>query len=282
MSLVSHAERGTLAGVEAPLLIFLHAPKTGGTTMMRIIERQYPAGSVLGRYDSSDGAELANLPPDELERLRAVGGHFRFGAHDFIARDTVYVTMLRDPVARVISHYHFVRQRPEHDQYQAATALSLRDFVRSSGSAEPNNDQTRLLAGGMSDDHPTPDDMLAAARRNLRDGVAVVGLTEEFDRSLLLMRREFGWDRPFYLRENVTRGRAHRGVISAETRRMIEDFNALDRALYEEARTLFEAGLRRQDAGFQRELAQFRGLNTLYGLGQRVRRAGSVAGRITT
>ncbi|HVX30184.1 MAG TPA: hypothetical protein VHA53_06860, partial [Nitrolancea sp.] len=129
----------------APVVIFLHAPKTGGTTLVRIIERQSAPGSVLNLYDSSYGEELAAYPPEEIERIRAIAGHFYFGVHRFIARPSVYITVLRDPVARVISHYHFVRCSPGHYLYDAANELSLSEFVVACGPDEPNNDQTRLL-----------------------------------------------------------------------------------------------------------------------------------------
>jgi hypothetical protein len=257
-----------------PVVIFLHAPKTGGTTLVRIIERQFASGSVLNLYDSSYGEELAAYPADEIHRLRAVVGHFYFGVHAFIPRPSFYITLLRDPVDRVISHYHFVRREPGHYLHQAANELSLREFVVACGADEPNNDQTRLLAGRYQAEGNAPcaGDMLAAAKRNLREHIAVVGLTEEFDRSLLLMRRTFGWGKPFYVRENVTKKLSRRELVSPETRSVIQDYNALDQEIYDDARSLFKERVRGQDASFQHELNRFRKLNSLYVLTSNLRR----------
>lgn len=267
-----------------PVVIFLHAPKTGGTTLVRIIERQCTPGSVLTLYDSSYGEELAAYPAEEIDRVRAIAGHFYFGVHTFIARPSVYITLLRDPVDRVISHYHFVRRSPGHYLYDAANELSLSEFVVACGADEPNNDQTRLLAGRYQAEGtpPNADDMLAVARRNLREHVAVVGTTEEFDRALLLMRRTFGWGRPFYVRENVSKKQSRSDAISAETRRVIENYNALDLALYEEARTLAAERVREQDASFQRELFVFRRLNSAYALACHLQRLTNLNVRIGT
>ena len=268
----------------APVVIFLHAPKTGGTTLVRIIERQCAPGSVLSLYDSSYGEELAAYPAEEIDRVRAIAGHFYFGVHQFIARPSTYITLLRDPVARVISHYHFVRRSPGHYLYAAANELSLSEFVVACGADEPNNDQTRLLAGPYQTEGTSPnaDNMLAAARRNLREHVAVVGTTEEFDRSLLLMRRTFGWGRPFYVRENVSKKPERSEAISPDTRRVIETYNALDIDLYEEARTLLEERLREQDAAVQPELFVFRGLNSAYALASHLQRLTNLSVRIGT
>jgi hypothetical protein len=257
-----------------PVVIFLHAPKTGGTTLVRIIERQCASGSVLSLYDSSYGEELAAYPSDQIRHLRAVVGHFYFGVHAFIPRPSLYIILLRDPVDRVISHYHFVRREPGHYLHQAANELSLSEFVVACGVDEPNNDQTRLLAGRYQAEGNAPcaDDMLAAAKQNLREHVAVAGLTEEFDRSLLLMRRTFGWGTPFYVRENVTKKSLRREVVSPETRRVIEEYNALDQEIYDDARSLFKERVRGQDASFQPELSRFRKLNSLYALTSNLRR----------
>jgi hypothetical protein len=47
--------------------------------------------------------------------------------------------------------------------------------------------------------------LLGAAKEHLRDRFAVVGLTEDFDRSALLTKHAFGWHTPFYVKENVGR-----------------------------------------------------------------------------
>src|SRR5438552_2491662 len=106
-------------------LIFLHIPRTAGTTFVRILERQYGAGAVLDLYDSTVGDRVAALTSGDMEHLRVVAGHFSFGAHRHLPGSCRYVTFLRDPVERVVSHYYFVRRQPEHYLHPAASTLSL-------------------------------------------------------------------------------------------------------------------------------------------------------------
>src|SRR3989442_9425283 len=129
------------------MIIFLHVPKTAGTTLARILERQYGARAILRLYQSSYGQELAAIPATQLELLRVVMGNFSFEPHQFLAGPSRYITILREPIDRVISHYYFVRRDPTHYLYETSQRLSLRDFVVACGRDEPNNDQTRLLAG---------------------------------------------------------------------------------------------------------------------------------------
>jgi hypothetical protein len=224
------------------MLIFVHLPKTAGTTLARIIERNYGSAAVLSLYGSSTGEELATMSAAALAQFRAVMGHFSFGAHRFLPTPSPYITMLREPVDRVISHYYFVRRQPEHYLYDTARRLTLRDFVVECGTEEPNNDQTRLLAGhcGPVRSRALDDEMLVTAKRNLRDHVVVTGISEHFDESVVLMKRRLGWRTPFYSSENVSSGRPPRGQIDVETLQVVEAYNQLDLDLYRHARSLLE------------------------------------------
>jgi len=245
------------------ILVFLHIPKTAGSTLVGVLEREYGPGAVLDLYDSTFGDEVAALTPEEIGRTRVVAGHFYFGVHERLPGPCHYVTFLRDPVERVVSHYGFVQRQPEHYLHEAASTLSLREYVRSCGRAEPNNDQTRLLAGRKlaSSDGGSSRAMLPVAKRNL-DRHAVVGLTEAFDASLLLMRRIFGWGLPFYVSRNIgDRGK----VVDPDTRELILTHNDLDAELNRYGRERFENEIRELGDAFARELRVFRVLNRVYG-----------------
>src|SRR5439155_16537110 len=125
------------------------------------------------------------------------------------------------------------------------------------------NDQTRLLAGKdyASRSGACSHEMLAAAKRNLRDHFAVVGLTEDFDRSLILMKRVLGWSYPFYIRQNVNHRRPQKEDIPGETLRVIQAYNELDCELYRYGKELFQEQIRDQAAAFERELRMFKKLN---------------------
>jgi Sulfotransferase family len=202
-----------------PLIIFLHLPKAAGSTLAHIIQRQYDSTSILPLYESMLGEELAAIPQSQMDRLRIVTGHLYFGVHTFSSRPCTYITMLREPIDRVISHYYFVRHDPSNYLYDLARTMSLKEFVESRGRQEPNNDQTRLLAGpcDMASFGICTDEMLDIAKRNLAQHCAVIGITEEFDRSLLLMKQILGWRTPFYIKQNISRHRLRKESIPLET-----------------------------------------------------------------
>ena len=128
-----------------------------------------------------------------------------------------YITMLREPVARVVSTYHHVLDHPRHWFHDEAVGndMGLEEFVEAiAGPAD--NLQTRLLAGRVEGELVTRADgsvavtplgaeALEEARANL-DRFLVVGLTERFDESFILVRRALGWRLPMYATRNAARG----------------------------------------------------------------------------
>jgi hypothetical protein len=250
-----------------PLIIFLHLPKTAGTTLAHIIERQYDSIAILPLYESMFGEELAAIPQKQMDRLRIVTGHLYFGAHAFSSRPGTYITMLREPIDRVISHYYFVRHDPSNYLYDLARKMSLKEFVESCDRQEPNNDQTRLLAGkcNAASFGTCSGEMLEIAKRHLAEYFSVVGVTEEFDRSLILMKRILGWRNPFYRKQNVNEHRLRKENIPPETLRVIQAYNELDIELYRNARELFRKQVCLQGDSFDLETQIFRTLNASCG-----------------
>ncbi len=95
--------------MEQRALIFLHIPKTAGTTLNRIIEWQYNPLSIftMDPYRIRATPErLKQLPEARRRRLRMVRGHFYYGVHEYLPQGSTYITMLREPVARFLSSYY--------------------------------------------------------------------------------------------------------------------------------------------------------------------------------
>jgi hypothetical protein len=108
--------------------------------------------------------------------------------------------------------------------------ITLAQFVRDEQFAEVHNLQTRILAGANAS--ASPRELLDSALANLRDRMAVVGVSERLDETLLACRAIFGWRRLVYRRVNVTSRRPRLGAIDPETIATIERANSLDRTLY--------------------------------------------------
>lgn len=255
---------------QRPTDIFIHIPKTAGTTLMRIMERSYPRQRIYRSRDAHFVSidHFAGLPQAQRQSYDLLSGHMPYGVHPHVPRPYRYFTMLRDPVERVISYFYFIRTHPEHYLHEQVNAaeMSLETFVRRRQSIMVDNLQTRFVSGAWVEPiyGACDAETLARAQENLRDNIVLVGLTERFDESLLLLRRRLGWRNIYYTRHNVTQRRPSRDQLPASAIAAIAADNQLDAALYAYAETLFAAQIAAYGDTFAADLARFRALNKLF------------------
>jgi hypothetical protein len=251
------------------VLIFLHIPKAAGSTLHRIIEKQYEPSTIFtipSFYSSKE--EFRQAAEFQLKEIKVLKGHMFFGLHEVLPNPSTYITFLRDPVERIISHYYYVLQNPIHYLYKDVKAnnMSLKEYAGSGLSLELDNGQTRFIAGFNFLDHsqPASQEMLEVAKQNLKSHFAVVGIVEEFNKSLITLRKRFDWKTPFYVKENTTKNRLKKKIISKDTLEVIKKYNELDIELYRYAKDIFEDLVNQQDASFEREIKVFNLLNGVY------------------
>src|SRR4051812_32468620 len=101
-----------------PQAVLVHLQKTAGATLRAVFIAEYGREAVLnlvGTRRESDALLAAyRASEDEQRRVRAVMGHFLDRDYDF-GPDAHYVTMLRDPVQRVVSmYYHLQKTGSDH------------------------------------------------------------------------------------------------------------------------------------------------------------------------
>lgn len=225
-------------------LIFLHIPKTAGTTLNRIIERQYNPLSIFTVDPHRIRATVARFktfPEPRRRRFRVVRGHLLFGIHEFLPQGATYITFVREPAARLLSSYYFILRRPLHPLHRKLKKerLAVEDLIRLT--PERQNLQCRFISGigtgGVCDER-----VLEIAKENLSRSFRVVGLAERFQESLLLMMASFGWKVPFYENRKVAKSRPAMdpNVINA-----IREHNRFDLELYNFSKQLFEENLRK-------------------------------------
>ena len=250
-------------------VIFLHIPKAAGSTLHRIIERQYKLSAIFtidGSRAQKSIDEFKSLPEAQRKKIKVLKGHMMFGLHEFLPQPSTYITILRDPVDRIISHYYYALQcGPKHYLYNAITSqhMSLKDFICSGISSELNNGQTRLLSGvegvgTITGFGQRSTEILERAKKNLREHFVVVGLSNKFDETLILLKRAFGWKNLCYIKKNVTRNRPRREDISKDTLNLIEKYNELDIELFKYTKERFEELISQQGFSFDKELKEFK------------------------
>ena len=207
-------------------MLFVHIPKTAGTSLRHGVAEFLGKERLVLDYGpkqaaTSDLVRRWCYPESKPEKFRTafdthgkkfLSGHIRLA--DYVGGfdlDNVAV-FLRDPVQRVISeHRHYVR----HYGYQR----SLVEFAETTAF---QNKQARALAG-------------VSIHR-----LGVVGLAERYEESLARFNAHFGWQVPS---RNVNMGRKQLSEayqVDRATRRVLEQSNPLDLALYKSACELFD------------------------------------------
>jgi hypothetical protein len=244
-------------------IIFLHLPKTAGTTLTKILEQQYPAEQIysIGALAQDGIRKFKRMSVEERRRFRLVIGHLNYGLHQFVPGLSTYFTILREPVDRVISYYYYVRRSPEHylHEFSNTENMELKTYLESKVSIMMDNFQVRLISG-VWNEYPfgeCPAHILKLAKRNLSQEFKVIGLTEEFDKTLLLLKQAFGWSRLQYTRQNVTGRRPMKQDLPPDTLQAIASANQLDIELYRYARALFQEQIRQCGPSFSREMRRF-------------------------
>jgi hypothetical protein len=224
-------------------LIFTHIPKTAGTTLdhilvgmasVRGLSRRRAMGTIYGQFHGAGKGdamrEFETWPHEDVAGCRYLSGHLPYGPHRHLRRPYFYVTILREPVARLLSQFRFGVRR---GGWTAATPMQ--ELIRQGLMAE--NLQTRQIAGLVDPRAPCTGETLELALSNLRSHYTVVGTSERFDETLKLLVTLLGWPEIAYGDRQVTPGAA-----DDELRRRAEEavqlFFAYDRELYAQAAEL--------------------------------------------
>lgn len=219
------------------LIVSIHVPKTGGEAFRDILEalteghlqRDYgdrPLAPLSVRQRLRLATARPHLGPDTL----AVHGHFIATKYWRRYPQARYVAWFRQPVERLASHYHYWKRNPDRKNPTCRKLLeedlSLEAFA---ALPEMRDVQARFLG-------EVPPERLA-----------FVGITERYDESIELFRRDFYPALPATAeRVNANPERSgDRYDVDPTTRRAIEALNRADMAVYQAAVRRFEALLER-------------------------------------
>lgn len=250
-------------------LILLHIPKTAGTTLSIILMKRFGESATRAVSGGAGGRkEFASEPESARTTPRLFIGHQPFGLHEHIPRPCEYVTVVRDPVERIISHYHHVRNEPDHylHSYTIGQRLTLEQYAENRVKAdELDNGQTRMLADyALSESVPVgrPErSLLDSAIANLERWFCCVGLTERFDETMVLLTQALGWERvPPYLPARVSANKPSDPPSQSVIDR-IRAFNALDVELYDWVSQRLDERIRASGDAFQARVEAVRSEN---------------------
>lgn len=230
-------------------IIFLHIPKAGGTTLHSVIRKNYDTDKIYTLTGTRQAMiEFMKMPREEINKYDCVQGHMGFGFHKYFEDDIKYITLMRDPLKRVISLYFYILRTPQHYLFNLLTGakMGLKEFVESGATHELYDGQTRLLASesglGITFDDKRKLDRsdLERAKKHLRDHFALVSTLDQFDEFLIAAQRILGWKDISYEKKNISHKKTETTDIDDHTLRTIGMNNEIDLELYNYAQEFFQ------------------------------------------
>lgn len=222
---ISKPTSGSTGVASVPARLFIHIPKTAGTSLRSAAERKFGTKRVLRDYghesDATSEAIKLNVYATadltgitraiEEQGAALIAGHFPITRYGGILGLKNTITIFRSPVDQVISHYrHAVR---DHDYQDDLMTFAKQGGVR--------NLQSRMLAG--------VDPSL----------IGLVGLTEFYKETLELINSRWDWSLKHQMKNAGNRLSKKQPSVSNESRSEIESLNLQDNVLYKRARRVF-------------------------------------------
>ena len=206
------------------LLVFSHVPKTAGLTMTYLLRRHFGSAHLDAMYRRGTTAYRPRdfaIDRTLYPKVRSIAGHSLKPFVDFgdMEHRMWWYTIVREPISRFISHY-------QHEVEKGGKSL---DFITWMKVFRRSNWQVRMLAN---------EENLEAAKQIVLRKLRFIGLQEQFNASLLMLRERAG------ITTLNVRYHEMRNTSSGEVRQLIEnDFkryrndvirhNELDLQLYE-------------------------------------------------
>ncbi|MEP7704331.1 sulfotransferase family 2 domain-containing protein [Paraglaciecola sp. 25GB23A] len=245
------------------IILFAHIPKTAGSSLraigMKNCERSltlHVAHDQSGQGISEQIKQFNQLQAESpIDGQTIVLGHFGFSMHEYLGQsDFQYITMLRDPVDRVVSHFYHLKSTA----HPGVSGLSLIEFARSNKfEVILDNMQTRFLSNygwrcynpyywplfEFSTRNPKKitacdDDMFLCAKNNLLNNT-LFGLQEEMADSLSLFSNRLGWEANEVRLNQRKVNSDEKPALMSEAISIIRAKNKYDLSLYELAQKTF-------------------------------------------
>jgi hypothetical protein len=216
------------------MIVSIHVTKTAGTSFGAALKREFGdrfmhddedwAGYKSPEADARRAANAARMRARRdalLEKFDVIHGHFAPEKFAGLFPSSDFVAFLRDPFQQAISHYEFLRRQPPAIDHPAvrefhAAAMTLEDFIAWEAMKNP---QLQLVGTFAIEDF------------------AMIGLTEQFSRSVALFNHMFGCALAEAFENSNPAGSGY--PIDDDLRRHIARHRAEDIDLYRRAQARF-------------------------------------------
>jgi|SRR6185369_7759664 len=218
------------------MLVSIHIPKTAGTSFGTLLQQRLGERLMMDYGDwvgwetqeslARRAERVVNMRSRREELLLnhdAIHGHFIADKYLNLFPNVDYITFVRDPYQQAISNYDYIIRNPQIDhpgvQFVHQEKLGLVDFIR----WNMRRNIQSLFLGSL----PV-------------EALAMIGITEQFTRSLALFNKMFGWELVDTVVANTNPVRRNEMYeISQDVREAVDEYCDQDIELYRVSQEIY-------------------------------------------
>jgi hypothetical protein len=218
----------------SPLIVFFHAQRTAGSTLKDIFKAEYGEKKVYYQRTVENFKRWRDLTEKDL------AGFWVYGAHDnfcfpqkTLKRPRFYLSIVREPIERAVSLYHYLKTRPEHKLHELAMTKDLATFYREAIKIAPDyvsNVQVLRICGKKN---------FETARKIIEEHFSLVAPFERIDEAVICLEQFFDFKKKGSFEKKAPKI-ALNDNLDWETLKIIRDINEEDLKLYEFVKGYFD------------------------------------------
>ena len=218
-------------------ILFDHVPKCGGNTLGRWLSSHYKIDQIyaISGTPHIETAKYINMPKEMRKNYYYIWGHEAHQLLNYLPNPYILITILRDPVDRIVSYYYWAKRDPGHYLYEAITKnnMDLTEFSTSGLSSELSNYYTshfsNMPPGTV---RSCPEEALETAKNNLAR-YEHIGFTHNLNAFIASISKSLDLTNPYDgIQLNKTFGRKSLDNITQQERECIAESNKIDIELY--------------------------------------------------
>ncbi|MBX9951050.1 MAG: sulfotransferase family 2 domain-containing protein [Candidatus Obscuribacterales bacterium] len=225
-----------------PVIVLTHIQKTAGNSIIAYLRRCLTVDRIarIHEFEMSPREDIERAVAEKFGHFDVLAGHIPFcrRVDELTApRESINISILREPVDRVVSLYYYLRANASwlgQGQTIIEKKITLESFANSE--AYFDNHMVRMLCDLEPIAVPLgacTKEMLEQAKINIVKHFLLVGLTEQTPEFLAVLARLFCFSLEDVPSENVNKQRSSISSVSKEALNAIAKHNSYDVELYE-------------------------------------------------
>ncbi|MBF2057610.1 MAG: sulfotransferase family 2 domain-containing protein [Cyanobacterium sp. T60_A2020_053] len=227
-------------------LLFDHLPKCGGLSIIYYLKKNYPRRKTyaIKPIDSNFYAELfTKFSTHKRYEYDLICGHGAKRLLEYVSPNCLTMTVFREPIERIISHYFFAKRFPHHylNKLINEQNLSLEDYAISGISTELKNYYTiRFSELGKEEAEKNPQEAIEKALNFIKK-YDLVGTLDNLPNLMKEVEKKANLKYSYndQERRNVATQRPSPQEISPRIIETIKEVNHLDIILYQKIREIY-------------------------------------------